>query len=602
MKNVFFSIMVLFMLVASMLGDINIAKAESVNILVGDRSYNPNIAIKGTNQFVDVTFRVTNVDGDNTLDLEVVAAVPVSGQNSLLIEDPQDIIQDLAANGGLRDIPFRVSGINANTAVGSYTGDITVTEIDANGDAVDANADGVADNFKTVTYTINVQDSNPRLSVSGLSEDSKLIITSEEDQTKQKTFTIQNSGNVALNDLKLTIRDGTFTDGTEIIVLKVKFGDEVNFRDVILGTPIDMPDLVSGSSLLITIESIIPNNLELDTYSGNIVIADTTLVTSTVPFLIKIEPEICSDGRRSDSAETDGSQSGDLRISIDNPDNNDDFNILDEMTIEGDIENKGNKDLDVVVEAILYDLDDNNKVISQESDSIAVDNGQQESYEIIMTVPNDQDIDPDHTYILYVKASEDGDEDKYCNYDSLGVNLDRENDNVVINSFTINPTVAQQGNIVSFRIGTENIGTDEQRDSYIVVRNDELKLNLKSNVFDLKKYDKTENDKVEVFTFTIPADAVVKDYTIEVVVYYNNERDTASSFGTLTIQAKEVTEETTNTGTTPAIGTGTTGAGTYVPTKSIFSNLDSTKTLFIIGDIILVILAILFLILIFKKK
>jgi hypothetical protein len=129
---------------------------------------------------------------------------------------------------------------------------------------------------------------------------------------------------------------------------------------------------------------------------------------------------------------------------------------------------------------------------------------------------------------------------------------------------------------------------------------------LKSNLFDLKKYDKSGNDQIETFTFTIPVDAVAKDYTIEAVVYFNNERDTASSFGTLTVQAKTgapgeeqpTTQEQVIAPTTP-----TTGAGTYTPTtRSILSDLGSTKTLFIIGDIVLVILAVLFLVLIFKKR
>lgn len=615
MKNVFFSILVLFMLAVSALGNVNIAKADSSNIDLGNLVYNPTTAIKTVNNAVDVTFRVANIDQNPNaiLNLGINVLAPRLGGNPLgdvLVAgnpNPTEIL-NLAVGAEPVSVTFRVSNIGANTVVGIYTGTIRVYDSD------DYNVNDLPNsNYKDISYSISVQDLNPRITVSGLSVDNELVITSEEDKTRQKTFTIQNSGNIALNDLKFTISGGTFTDGTETIGLKVKF-DEANavFNDVILGTPINMPVLAAGSSLNIILEARIPNDINLDIYSGNIGIASTAhaQATSTTPLLIKIEPEICSDGRMSDGVLVDGPQSGDLRISIDNPDDGDDFNVLDEMTIEGDVENKGNQDLDVIVEAILYDLDDNNKIISVESDSIAVDKSEQESYDITMIVPNDQDIDPDHTYILYIKASDDGNEDQYCNYDSIEVNLDRENDQAIINSFTITPTVAQQGSVVSFRVGAENIGTDEQKDSYIIVKNDELKLNLKSNLFDLKKYDKSGNDQVETFAFTIPVDAVVKDYQIEVVVYYNNERDTASSFGTLTVQAKTATEGTgtgttgtTETGTTTTTATPTTGAGTFQPTgTSILSNLGSTKTLFIIGDIVLVILAVLFLVLIFKKR
>ena len=72
----------------------------------------------------------------------------------------------------------------------------------------------------------------------------------------------------------------------------------------------------------------------------------------------------------------------------------------------------------------------------------------------------------------------------------------------------------------------------------------------------------------------------------------------------MTVQAKEAgaiipTEEETQVTTTIP----TTGAGTFQPTgASIFDKLGDTKTLFIIGDIVLVILAVLFLVLIFKKR
>ncbi len=586
MKNVFFSILVLFMLAVSMIGNVDIAKAESNNILVGDRTYNPTIAIKGINNFVDVTFRVTNIDQNNALDLAITATAPVSGQNSLVAADPEDI-QDLGANGGSQDVTFRVTNINQNTVAGIYTGTIRVQE--------------TQDNFKEVQYSINVQDSNPAVSASGLTNN-EIVITSEEENVKTKEFTLTNSGNRNLNDLTLKIEGGTFSDGTETISFRAKFGNDV-FRNVVLGTPLVMEsDLNVGSSSAVVIEATIPQNINLDNYVGRIVIADTTLTqaTVTIPLTIRIEPEICSDGRVANGVIVDGPKSGNgLRIdSIDSPDNNDDFRINDEISIEVTIENKESKDMDVIVEAVLYDLDRNNKILTVESDSAEIEkDGEKVDFDFIMTVPNDEDIDPDNTYILYIKGYEDGDEDQYCNYDSVEVDLERDDDAIIMTSFTINPTVALQESTVSFRVGVENVGTDDQRDTYIVVRNEELGLDLRSNVFDLKKYDKSGNDRVETFTFAIPDDAEAKDYTIETVVYYNNERDTASSFGTLKVQDNGQQEETV-TPTTP-----TTGAGTYNPTgNSIFSNMDSTKTLFIIGDIILVILAILFLILIFKKK
>src|SRR3989338_9832616 len=98
------------------------------------------------------------------------------------------------------------------------------------------------------------------------------------------------------------------------------------------------------SSSTVVIEATIPQDINLDNYIGRIVIADTTLAqaTVTIPLTIKIEPEICSDGRVANGVIVDGPKSGNgLRIdSIDSPDNNDDFRINDEISIEVTIENK----------------------------------------------------------------------------------------------------------------------------------------------------------------------------------------------------------------------------------------------------------------------
>ena len=589
MKNVFFSVLVLFMLAVSMIGNVDVAKAESVNIGVDTITLMPVTAIKQLGDSAQISIRVINRNANvgDQLDLSVISqTVPTLGVNSLRVNNLPQNIENLEGNSGNREVQFSVSGIS-NNPIGTYTGTIRVYQTDD----YDV-ADLPGSNFKDLTYSINVQDLNKRLSASGLNEDSEFEIVSEEDNIVTKELTLQNSGNVELSNLKIKL-SGTFTDNIERITFKARFGSDVNalYSDIALdqALPIQNIILAPQATLPVSFQINIPQDVDLDTYSGNILFLDSNDQTLlTVPLVVKVEPTVCSDGNI-----------GNLKLTIDSPGRNEDFRINEEISIETVVDNKDNRDMDIIVEAMLYDLNKARKIDIAESESIDVSKGDADNFDFIMKVPNKEEIDPDNTYILYIKAFEDGDENKNCAYKSVEIDLERDNDAVIMNAFTINPVVALQESSVSFRIGVENIGTDEQRDSYIVVKNDELKLNLRSNLFDLKKYDRTENDKVELFTFTIPADAVVKDYTIEAVVYYNNERDTASSFGTLTVQAKEVT---TNTETTPTIGTGTTGAGTYVPTKSIFSNLDSTKTLFIIGDIILVILAILFLILIFKKR
>ena len=301
-----------------------------------------------------------------------------------------------------------------------------------------------------------------------------------------------------------------------------------------------------------------------------------------------------------------------LRIEIDSPDNDDDFNIGEEFDVEVTVKNKADEDLEAVVEVILYDLDNNDKIDSWETDSVSIDkDDESDDFTLTISFPNDDSLDGDGTYILYVKAVDDGNEDEYCNYDSIQINLNRESDDVIINALTMNPTVIAPGDLMSITIGVENIGKDDQTDVYVKLSNPELGLDITSDAFDLKKYSKTsDNDMVKTFTFTVPENAAAKEYYIEAIVYdkkgkqYDNN-DLSKVLGKIMIQGEPVAEETTTPeDTTPTIDNTNTGAGAYQPTtgSSVWDNIGSTKTLFVIGDIVLVILAVLFLILIFKKR
>ncbi|MBS3143739.1 hypothetical protein J4446_02590, partial [Candidatus Woesearchaeota archaeon] len=157
------------------------------------------------------------------------------------------------------------------------------------------------------------------------------------------------------------------------------------------------------------------------------------------------------------------------------PDNDDDFNIGEEFDVEVTVKNKADEDLEAVVEVILYDLDNNDKIDSWETDSVSIDkDDESDDFTLTISFPNDDSLDGDGTYILYVKAVDDGNEDEYCNYDSIQINLNRESDDVIINALTMNPTVIAPGDLMSITIGVENIGKDDQTDVYVKLSNPEL--------------------------------------------------------------------------------------------------------------------------------
>ena|SRR3989344_3026814 len=595
MKNVFFSILVLFMLAFSMLGNVNLVKAGSNNIVVSD--INPITAIKGVDNSVQISFNVRNIDLLNELVVDITSTDPETSDHLNLLNIQDNLIEDninLVHGDQASQITFSVP-ISLDVIVGTYTATVKVQ------DTVNV------DNFVEKTYTIIVQDSNPSVSITGLT-DEELIFTGEEESTPENRFTIRNNGNRDLVDLRLVFpNEEEFVDpDSKEIIFRIKIGDG-DLGIVDLAQPVNLGALNIGGELIVLIRSDIQKDIELNTYKGEVLIKSlqfgdlsTGLSDDSFSLVIKVEPEVCNVGRVSDKNPVNHEGEGNIRIT-DLDVEEDTLNVGEDIQITVDVENKDSNKMDVVVEAMLYNLDQNKRIIGwEEIGAETIEEGSEESFDYILKIPvNDEDIDPEDIYILYVKAYEDGKEKDNCNYYSIEIDIDREDDSVIVNEFTMTPNVVSLGEKILFSVGVLNIGNDKQDDVYITLTNPELKLNLKSTIFELDKYSKSSNDLSRTFEFTVPKDAEAKDYTIEARVDFRDGKDSHYTTATLTVQGEAVTPP----GEQPpvVVNPPVTGPGTYTTGRSVFDSFD-TKTLFIVGDIVLVILAVLFLILIFRRR
>ena len=368
-------------------------------------------------------------------------------------------------------------------------------------------------------------------SVSGLDSDDELIYSLPEDDTQEETIRLTNTGNVDLTNMRITL-NGDFTDSDD---------NEASFRinnnAVTLGTPYSVGTITIGSSTELDIEVSTDNGIRLETYTGTATIESTTYpgITFTFPVNVRVEPELCKDGRVSDGDPVGGPNSGNIRIDIQEPDDGDDFKIGEEMDIEVNIDNTDDNDMDIALEAILYNIDEDEEVENIEVEEEEVEEGKDEDFKFELTIPFDEDLDTDDTFILYIKAFEDGDEDENCNYDSIEIEIERESHEVVITDFQINPSVVSCGDTVSFTTDVLNVGEKDEDDVKVSIIQNTLGINLFSEIFDLEKHSDKDNDAVKTFSYKIPEDASEGSHLIQAKVTFDGS-NTNSVFQSLTIQ------------------------------------------------------------------
>ncbi len=428
------------------------------------------------------------------------------------------------------------------TLTGAYSGTITATE------------SGNSSNNDTFAYSLTVNSVNT-LDVTDVSTSTPLTITGEEKDTKTATFAVKNTGSTTF-----TLTSGSFNFTSSDF--------EDNDDDNITLAFSNFDAVTPGSTDTVTITAELPKNIDLDKYTGTITVKHPSDATKTDTFNleVRVQPEVCEDGIVKDG-DTVSSRQAFLQIDIDEPDDDDEFSPGDELDIEVNVENDDDDEMDVVVEAFLYDLDDNDKIASVKSSSDEIDDNDDQDFDLVLKIPKDSNLDEDNEYTLYVKAYEDGDEEENCNEDSIDLDLEKEDDDVVVEDFTLSPSTVSCGETVSATIDVENIGSRDQRDVYIELKNSLLGLDQESNEFDLDEGD----DETKRFTFNVPLGITSKVYSINAIVVFDEEDKKDDEFVDLQV-------ECSGSGSTSTGGTGLSTASLSI-TESEVTGVDGSYSI-----------------------
>jgi len=425
------------------------------------------------------SFVLTNDDAANTatgISISSAALVGVTDATknipSSAISFSPSSVSSLAANGSTT-ITTTVA-IPSNLAAQTYQGTVTVSGT-------------VPGATVTSTFTLSVVvNSYSSLDVPTYDTTTSLEIRGQEDNSGTGTFTVTNNGNVILNSF-------TFTNN---INLNDSDGDSISLTFSNPGT------VNPGASATVTITAAFGNNIDLDNYAGTVNVTSGT-ATDSFRLNLQIQPEICSDGIVKDG-DTTSSGNAFLDIDLREPDNGDDIKPGDTLNIDVRVQNDDDTDMDVVVEAFLWNLDQNEEIASVEGDSVNINDGDTETYELELEIPKSSDLDTDDSYVLYVKAYEDGDEDQNCNEESVNLDFEREAHATVVKQVTISPSTASCSETIDIKVDVENQGTRDEDDVYIQVKNNELNLDMESNLFDLDDFAGNDESATKRFSFTVP--------------------------------------------------------------------------------------------------
>ncbi len=374
-------------------------------------------------------------------------------------------------------------------AAGTYTVPINVSGVNTTGTAF-------SDSINAV-ITVNESKS---LSVSS----STVGVSTSPGSKANTTFILTNAGNTNITNIALTQSTVLQDNDNDTITLSITADRSLSI-------------LQPGQSATVTIAASAGSNVNVGTYTTNIVANSSEGISATVQYTATITQSFCSNGRIG----------GWFTVEIKNPDAGDDFYPTDVIPIEVKVDNGDDDEHDIVIEADLFDTTDG-KFLDEGVDTtenIADDTF--ENFALDLKVP--LEITESHGYRLYVKAYSEDEEDKQCNEDYVSIDLKRETHAILIDKIEV-PSSVSCGS--SFDITTTLIDTGKKdEDVKLKITNSELKINEEKTL----SIDRDDKRKVTI-TPQIPKDATEKNYTLTVQALYHLSSDSYQDSSSKTVQ------------------------------------------------------------------
>lgn len=199
--------------------------------------------------------------------------------------------------------------------------------------------------------------------------------------------------------------------------------------------------------------------------------------------------------------------------------------------------------IDVDIKNILSDLDINDVSVTIENDELDIDeedeineikDGDKET--ISFTVTIDEQADED-TYTIDIRV--EGEDDDGYDHEAFGtveLEVEREKHELLIDSASFSPATIDCGKSTELTIKLINIGRNDEDDVYIIIKNNELGIEEKSEEFDVDK----DDDQKESITIDIPENVKEKAYIFSIDVYYDDGDEKVVYLAQLNVNCKQL--------------------------------------------------------------
>jgi len=335
--------------------------------------------------------------------------------------------------------------------------------------------------FAVLVLTLCIVNAQGALLISTNSID----VTSNHDYSE--TLTLNNTGPYNITNINLTLTpiSGFSIDPISQINLSVNETKSVSF--------------------ILHVGDLLANDYSITINANGLPISNSST------FIVTVQESYCSDGSQ-------GNYITKLTIDSDT-----DFSVGD--TIDITTTTKANRDLDIVIEAQLWDVTTQEELDSTDA-SDSLNKNEDQDTDLTLTIP--YDIEESDDIQLRVKAYEDGHESTQCYEKTKSLDITRESHKISIDQFNLDNDNLQCGEDLSGYVKIANVGRHDEDSITVSVKSTALNLSFSK---DIDTLDKGDTDKIP-FDFTIPTTIKEGSYTLIAEVSYS---DTERSSKTIQI-------------------------------------------------------------------